>query len=223
MYYVYRYMIGDQWIYVGKSAKNLKSRVNDHARDPRFSLYHNAVIEYCELNTKSDMDITESMLIKTMHPLINVVDSTDGSVPFEYNECNIKWLPYDMFKSTNDRKHSKANALSIPYTSAYKLVSDFLDKDDPLNLRSILPYWCRIFLIEYADVCARLCIDTNCKKTIVSDRLNKAYKAQCIGNRYFARVFVDGNDLRFIVCLLPDGELVTHQMYNTKLYLKGVD
>lgn len=94
MNYVYRYMLGDQWIYVGKSINHLDQRVSEHAKDKRFAPYCDAIIEYCELNTKTDMDITESMLIKTMHPVINVVDSTDGSVPFEFNASLVTWYPY---------------------------------------------------------------------------------------------------------------------------------
>ena len=94
MFYVYRYMVGDQWIYVGKSANNIDQRIYDHSKDKRFEVYPDAVIEYCELNSKTDMDITESMLIKTMHPVINITDKTDGSIPFCFQEEMIIWNPY---------------------------------------------------------------------------------------------------------------------------------
>lgn len=46
MYFVYRYMRGNKWIYVGKAdasktPNELMLRIHDHARDHRFKSYDN--------------------------------------------------------------------------------------------------------------------------------------------------------------------------------------
>lgn len=96
MNYVYRYMLGDQWIYVGKSENRLDERIKDHAKDVRFALYANSTIQYAELSSRRDMDITEAVLIKIMRPVINVADITDGDIPFVYDESLIKWHEYKL-------------------------------------------------------------------------------------------------------------------------------
>ena len=111
-------MIGDQWIYVGKSKKNLEQRIYDHSNDPRFSSYKEAIIEYCELSTSSDMDITETMLIKTMHPVINVVDSTDGSIPFVYDPNAIVWTRWYK-KESDHRLDAKHEVIVRQYVTSY--------------------------------------------------------------------------------------------------------
>lgn len=100
MYWVYRYMLGNKWIYVGKSKDQLDKRIEAHANDQRFAPYMDAKIEYISLNTASDMDATESMLIKCMRPVLNVVDMTYGDLPFVYNDSSICWSPY-ISKSTS--------------------------------------------------------------------------------------------------------------------------
>ena len=94
MYYVYRYMIGKQWMYVGKTIGNLSQRLSSHASDKRFQQYSGMCIQFCVMNCKSDMDLTESLLIKCMHPIINRNDATDGSIPFEYDESAVVWHDY---------------------------------------------------------------------------------------------------------------------------------
>ena len=92
MFIVYRYMIGDKWIYVGKTKNSLRQRLSDHARDNRFDPYKEAKISYCELDSETDMDILELMLIKTVKPVINWNDTTDDEFPFEFKESSsLNW------------------------------------------------------------------------------------------------------------------------------------
>lgn len=94
MFIVYRYMIGDQWIYVGKTKYSLEMRYYEHSSDKRFKPYRNAKIYYCELETEHDMDITETMLIKMMQPIINVNDKKSGALPFLFDESALAWKEF---------------------------------------------------------------------------------------------------------------------------------
>lgn len=94
MYYVYLYMLGDQCVYVGKSKNNLKERIWEHSRDSRFKPYNNSQILYCKCKSKSDMDITERVLIKIMHPVVNIFDKTDGCIPFALDLSAVTWFDY---------------------------------------------------------------------------------------------------------------------------------
>lgn len=94
MFIVYRYMIDDQWIYVGKTKYSLDMRYYEHSKDKRFKPYCNAKVSYCELETEHDMDLTEIMLIKMMQPIINVNDKRSGSLPFMFDESALLWKKY---------------------------------------------------------------------------------------------------------------------------------
>ena len=102
MYLVYRYMIDDQWIYVGKTEHNLVRRIYSHTFDTKFKKYRNARIEFCILDSKSDMDIMELMLIKLMHPVLNANDATVDNLPFAFDESKIKWFDYCDAKLNHD-------------------------------------------------------------------------------------------------------------------------
>ena len=99
MWYIYRYMIGDQWIYVGKTESHLEQRIYDHANDKRFAPYKNATIQFCEVGSRSNMDVTELLLIKLMHPVINHNDQTRVPLPFNYDESKVRWVDYKKGKS----------------------------------------------------------------------------------------------------------------------------
>lgn len=94
MYIVYRYMIGDKWIYVGKTKHSLRQRISDHTSDQRFVPYKDATISYCELDSESDMDILELMLIKIIKPVLNNNDTTTNTFPFVLTESSLEWKEY---------------------------------------------------------------------------------------------------------------------------------
>jgi len=91
-------MIGNKWIYVGKSESHLEQRIYDHANDERFAPYKNAVIQFCEVGSRSNMDVTELLLIKLMHPVINHNDQTRVQLPFSYDESKVRWIDYEKGK-----------------------------------------------------------------------------------------------------------------------------
>ena len=109
MYYVYRYMMGNKWIYVGKAdASNTKNelhlRIKCHSKDERFLKYEQLKISYCVLNSKSDMNAVESMLIKIKHPEINVIDRTNYELPFVLDNKKIKWIPIEEYTYINTKQ-----------------------------------------------------------------------------------------------------------------------
>ena len=97
MYFVYRYMRGNKWIYVGKAKASrindeLMHRIRDHAHDERFKEYANCKIQYAVFLNESDMIAVESMLIKTQKPVLNLVGQTDDVLPFVFDDKLIKWF-----------------------------------------------------------------------------------------------------------------------------------
>ena len=107
MNYVYRYMDGNDWVYVGKASamkvrNELQNRIRSHSKDDRFKKYVNAKIEYCMFENKSDMDITEMMLIKLHKPIINKAGVTDSELPFTYDDSKIQW--FDIKDFVRNRK-----------------------------------------------------------------------------------------------------------------------
>lgn len=95
MGYVYRYMRGCEWIYVGKASKSVTDRVEAHKREERFSPYlKDCVISYCEFQNNGDMDAAEVALIKIFKPILNIKDKTDTFFPFSVDADRLKWKSY---------------------------------------------------------------------------------------------------------------------------------
>lgn len=94
VYFVYRYMVGDEWIYVGKSDNDLTNRINGHKMEAKFAPYNDiATIQFCELYSQEDMEITEKVLIKAMHPKLNTNFASFGRVPFMVDD-SFEWKNY---------------------------------------------------------------------------------------------------------------------------------
>lgn len=136
MYYVYRYMIGDQWIYVGKADAHrtrdeLQNRIREHSHDKRFRIYPNAIISYCILENASDMNAVETMLIKIHNPIINVVSKTKASLPFRYDPNMITWFPIDDFV-----RHRKSSEEEIQLDKLRSLIlQSFYNSNPTCSLR----------------------------------------------------------------------------------------
>ncbi len=95
IYCVYRYMIGNEWIYVGKAGGTLDQRIYAHSKEERFKPFlHECEITYVEFNHKSDMDHAEAALIKIQKPKLNVSCKNDDVFPFSFNSDCVEWKKY---------------------------------------------------------------------------------------------------------------------------------
>ena len=139
-FYVYRYMLDDNWIYVGKTTQNVVNRIRSHAQETKFAQYPEAEISYCVFDSKQDMDITEVALIKAMKPILNVSDITVSNMPFTFDPSSVQWTSLGKTKEyfpktgsgagrpiAGDYKMSKFIKIRAE-PSFYKMVSDYANK-----------------------------------------------------------------------------------------------
>ena len=85
--YIYRYKTKNHpWLYVGKSDRNLKGRINSHKKEDKFKPYlKDCSIFYFELDNPAQSKFVESYLIDKYKPLLNCVDKYEGVSPFSLN------------------------------------------------------------------------------------------------------------------------------------------
>lgn len=185
-YYIYRYMADDQWVYVGKSAGALLSRIMSHAYEPKFQPYSNAIIEYFECNSQSDMDLTEKLLIKTMHPILNVLDSTDGSIPFRYDDTLISWKKIDETKGNLKLEED----LSIPLDTVVEWFRQVKGNEKYIIYSG--PIY-GTYKIPFADACIALNINEAITLSSLTSRLK--YVFDHYSNAFGARIICK-NDYR---------------------------
>ena len=125
MGYVYRYMRGDEWIYVGKTKNPLSVRIEAHSREKKFLPYLNdCQISFCEFEHNSDMDVAESVLIKHYKPTLNVSGKNSVPFPFVPDTNKIQWITYKEFKKKEQMEHQATimkrwKSKLRPYIKAY--------------------------------------------------------------------------------------------------------
>ncbi len=76
---LYKYVCNNQIIYIGKSNANIRSRIDNHKREPKFQPYlKNAKIYVCDLPNSTETDILEKVLINHYKPILNGTDNKPG-------------------------------------------------------------------------------------------------------------------------------------------------
>lgn len=114
-HYVYKYVYNGETIYIGKNDTNLRSRINQHRAEKRFSPYLLADIYYASLSNKYDSDLMETLLIRKYRPLLNISKNQTNS-EISFNEPEWKLYIDDDFKteiqnkSANDIRREKSKA-----------------------------------------------------------------------------------------------------------------
>lgn len=95
MPYVYRYMIGDEWIYVGKASRSVSDRVKAHAKEEKFYPFlSQCSISFLTFESIGDMATAESALIKAFKPKLNIADKTEYSFPIQITFDDTQWKEY---------------------------------------------------------------------------------------------------------------------------------
>ena len=96
-FFIYRYLICDEVIYIGKTKRDLKKRIDEHKLERKFMPYlAKAKIEYYETATEVEMDIHEKYWINVYMPKLNVVDKEGAKFSFSI-EDNVIWKSYDSY------------------------------------------------------------------------------------------------------------------------------
>lgn len=95
-FFIYRYLICDEVIYIGKTKRDLKKRIDEHKLERKFMPYlAKAKIEYYETATEVEMDIHEKYWINVYMPKLNVVDKEGAK--FSFSIDNVIWKSYDSY------------------------------------------------------------------------------------------------------------------------------
>lgn len=114
MYTVYKHLNeNEEIIYVGKS-KSLLYRQRQH-KDKSDWFDEIDSIEYCTLNSKTEMDLVEVYLINTLNPKYNKKDKREDDLS-NINLGEIDWLEFDMNELfvQNSKKEDKIDTFFKP-------------------------------------------------------------------------------------------------------------
>ena len=114
MYTVYKHLNeNEEIIYVGKS-KSLLYRQRQH-KDKSDWFDEIDSIEYCTLNSKTEMDLIEIYLINTLSPKYNKKDKREDDLS-NINLGAIEWLEFDMNELVvqNNKKENKIDTFFKP-------------------------------------------------------------------------------------------------------------
>lgn len=100
--YVYKYVSGDQVIYVGKNDTDLHSRIKQHEREAQFKPYlKECKIYYVELVNSAMSEVVESELIRRYKPVLNVAKTSEWSgLPFP----DLEWIEYQEPEKKNGKR-----------------------------------------------------------------------------------------------------------------------
>lgn len=77
-HFVYKYVVNNQIIYIGKCDAKLERRIYEHSMEGKFKPYLNSCqIFYTKLLNKTMSDVVESELIRRYKPILNVAKMSD--------------------------------------------------------------------------------------------------------------------------------------------------
>lgn len=106
-YYIYKIECNNEIIYIGKTDKSLKNRINQHIHNKKFKDYENYEIYCCQYSNKYETKYMEELLINKYKPILNIVGNRDITINIEFEEPN--WIPYSDYKPTYFNDESKYN------------------------------------------------------------------------------------------------------------------
>ena len=98
---VYKYVYGDQIIYIGKTDCSLKQRVYGHSKEDKFQDYlDKSKVYYAELNNSAETSYVELYLINKYKPILNTAFVKEGK-PTVYME-EPEWKSWEKFFEENE-------------------------------------------------------------------------------------------------------------------------
>lgn len=111
-HYVYKYVKDGKVIYVGKTNRSLKARIDAHAKEEKFVPYFPCEIWISAFNNAAQVNGWESLLIDAYQPVLNITDKFGGEPNQEIDR--LLWMPYNTYldeciaKSTSrDKRESR--------------------------------------------------------------------------------------------------------------------
>lgn len=133
-YYVYKYYINDQLLYVGRT-NNFIERFKQHLREN--SEYNKVTrIDIATFDLDGDMMLYEKYYITKFHPPLNKKDMQFSSPSFELPEP--KWISYTREEFDNISSQSKKNKYEKPAGNKIKL-SEIILPDNTVKIPGNVP------------------------------------------------------------------------------------
>lgn len=113
MHGIYKYVLDDKIIYIGKTDKSFRSRINGHAKEDKFKKYLQKAEIYIFLTANStETTVYEKLLINKYQPILNVVDTHDTTMGIDFKEP--EWVSYEEFEyGLQEKKRIKRHISKI--------------------------------------------------------------------------------------------------------------
>lgn len=130
MYYVYRFLDEESKVlYVGRT-ENINERLTKQHFTQRGHLPQDCYkstksVEYCEINSRSEMKIYELYLINYHKPSYNVQDNT--SEVFQFTLPEIQWVKYEGEKERSEQEEIKRCEKKVK--NLRRIVRKYREKD----------------------------------------------------------------------------------------------
>lgn len=105
-HYIYKYVLNNEIIYVGKNNTNLIERINQHAAEERFAQYNGDIeIYYIEVTSGFTSEALETLLIQKYQPVMNT-EKKGEKLMIEFVEP--EWKNYEEYKKEYElqREHN---------------------------------------------------------------------------------------------------------------------
>lgn len=139
-YYIYKYVVDNKIIYIGKTKRRLCERIDEHAREIKFLKYlSKAKIYWFACESQLEMDLVERILIVRYKPELNIIDNMDIDLKsIQYQEP--VWQDY---ASWHDDDGYDIKRLDDQQDD----MLDILEQQDILwqNFESLLEYWFELY------------------------------------------------------------------------------
>lgn len=99
-FYIYKYVIKDNIIYIGKTNTSLYNRIKSHSKEEKFKEYKDANVYCFQCKNRIETDIYEKYLINKYKPILNVMDKISDTINIDIKEKD--WMSYEEYLKNRD-------------------------------------------------------------------------------------------------------------------------
>lgn len=111
--------------YIGLSDDSVKTRIDDHAKDPRFNRYLSDSIYVMPLINKAETCGIEKILIDQYKPILNIRDKYPSKLKIIVS--GVEWYPYDEYlKYLNTIRCLDTDIFSCNSREQLKIIIDYI-------------------------------------------------------------------------------------------------
>lgn len=128
-FYIYKHTLNNEVVYIGKTT-NMSARQQAHSRDKEW-FKDDILIEYCEVENKTIMDLYEVYLINNLNPKYNTKDKRNDELDYirfkDYDFLDYK-INFDELRR-NVRIKIKPEDISYDYYGKYVCLTNCADSN----------------------------------------------------------------------------------------------